>query len=221
MAAGLAVLAALVLQQRGKTRKGGSPLVVLSLFSGRPFSAGLAAQLVLGLLSGLFFLCWTLFMQHGLGLSPSRAAVGFLLFTVAEIGGSWLAWPAVARHQRRVPQAGALVAAVALAVFRLLAAAYGTHLPMTVMALPVLALGLGLGMIGAPLTDLTLGRVGDAHAASATRTPDRLPGCSTPPTTSASRWAPCSPGWSSSPATRPQPPAASPSSVPSPRRSRT
>jgi EmrB/QacA subfamily drug resistance transporter len=167
MAAGLAVLAGLVLQQRSKTGKGSSPLIVLALFSGRSFAGGLAAQLVLGLLSGLFFLCWTLFMQHGLGLSPSRAAVGFLIFTLAEIGGSWLALSAVARHQRRVPQAGALLAALALAGFRLLAAAYGTRLPMTVMALPVLALGLALGMIGAPLTDLTLGRVDEAHAGSA------------------------------------------------------
>lgn len=167
IAAGLAALVGLVFQQRSKTRKDGSPLVVLSLFSRRPFSGGLTAQLVLGLLSGLSFLCWTLFMQQGLGLSPSRAAIGFLFFTLAEIGGAWLAMSAVARHQRRAPQAGALLAVLALAVFHLLATTYGTNLSMTAMALPALALGLGLGMIGAPLTDLTLGRVDGAHAVSA------------------------------------------------------
>lgn len=167
MAAGAAVLAVLVLHQRSKTREGGSPLVVLSLFSGRPFSGGLAAQLVLGLLSGLFFMCWTLFMQQGLGLSPSRAAVGFLLLTLAEICGAWLAMSAVTRHRRRIPQTGALFAALALGVFHLLATTYGTALSMTAMALPVLALGFGMGMVGAPLTDLTLGRVDDAHAGSA------------------------------------------------------
>ncbi|MEV4926560.1 MFS transporter [Streptomyces roseoverticillatus] len=166
-AGGLAVLVGLVFQQRAKTRKGGSPLMVLSLFSGRPFSGGLIAQLVLGVLSGLFFMCWTLFMQQGLGLSPSRAAIGFLLLTLAEIAGAWLAMAAVARHQRRAPQAGALLATLALAVFHQLASAYGTGLSMTAMALPVLALGLGLGMIGAPLTDLTIGGVDDAHAGSA------------------------------------------------------
>ncbi|MEU7136763.1 MFS transporter [Streptomyces sp. NPDC046261] len=167
MAAGTGVLVGLVFQQRTKTRKDGSPLMALSLFSGRPFCGGLTAQLVLGLLSGLFFMCWTLFMQQGLGMSPSRAAIGFLLLTLAEIAGAWLATAAVARHQRRAPQAGALLAASALASFHLLATTYGTGLSMTTMALPVLALGLGLGMIGAPLTDLTLGRVDDAHAGSA------------------------------------------------------
>lgn len=54
-----------------------------------------------------------------------------------------------------------------MAVFHLLATTYGTSLPMTAMALPALLLGLGLGMIGAPLTDLTLGRVDDVHAGSA------------------------------------------------------
>ncbi|MFI2073629.1 MFS transporter [Streptomyces triculaminicus] len=167
IATGVAALVGLVFQQRAKTRRGGSPLMVLSLFSNRPFSGGLTAQLVLGLLSGLFFMCWTLFMQQGLGLSPSRAAIGFLLLTLAEIAGAWLAMAAVARHQRRAPQAGALLAALALAAFHLLAATYGTGLSTTAMALPVLTLGLGLGLIGAPLTDLTISRVGDVHAGSA------------------------------------------------------
>ncbi|MER7989857.1 MFS transporter [Streptomyces noursei] len=167
MAAGVAVLVGLAFQQRAKSRKDGSPLVVVSLFSGRQFAGGLAAQLVLGLLSGVFFLCWTLFMQQGLGLSPLRAASGFVVFSLAEIGGAWLAMSLVARHQRRIPQAGALLAALALATFHLLVDTYGAGLSMTVMAPPVLALGLGLGMIGAPLTDLTLRRIDAAHAGSA------------------------------------------------------
>ncbi|GAA2654300.1 MFS transporter [Streptomyces lunalinharesii] len=167
VAAGVAVLAGLVVQQRARSRTDGAPLVVLSLFNGRRFSGGLSAQLVLGLLSGVFFLCWTLFMQQGLGLRPARAAVGFVLLSLAEIGGAWLAMSLVARHQRRTPQAGALLAALALAAFHLLVNTYGTGLSMTAMAPPVLALGLGLGMVGAPLAALTLGGIGAAHAGSA------------------------------------------------------
>lgn len=106
-------------------------------------------------------------MQQGLGMSPSRAAIGFLLLSLAEIAGAWLAMAVIARRQRHVPQCGALIAALALVAFRLLATTYGTGLSMTAMALPVLALGLGLGMIGAPLTDLTMGSVEDADAGSA------------------------------------------------------
>ncbi|MFF8643990.1 hypothetical protein [Streptomyces sp. NPDC015345] len=50
----------------------------------------------------------------------------------------------VARYGRAVPQAGALLAAA-----------------------PMLAVGFGLGMIGAPLADLTLGKVAHHHAGSA------------------------------------------------------
>ncbi|MFE9411571.1 MFS transporter [Streptomyces sp. NPDC006704] len=186
MAAGLTVLPVLIFRQRVRNRAEGSSLRTPALFSGRslsnrslpgrplpgrplpgPFSAGLSAQFVLGLLSGLFFMCWTLFMQQGLGMSPSRAAIGFLLLTLAEITGAWLATAAVGRHQRRVPQAGALLAALALSGFHSLITVYGTGLSMTGMALPVLALGLGLGLVGTPLTDLALARVEDEHAGSA------------------------------------------------------
>ncbi len=73
-------------------------LAALSLFRGRRFSGGLAAQIVLGLLSGAFFLCWTLFLQQRLGLSPFRAASGFVLFPLAEIDGACPAGPPRARR---------------------------------------------------------------------------------------------------------------------------
>ncbi|MGW7455666.1 MFS transporter [Streptomyces sp. NPDC054787] len=103
MGAGLLVLALFVAQQRTKTRKGGSPLVVLSLFTGRTFSAGLATQLAFGLLSGVFFLSWALFMQDGLGLTPGQAATGFI---AASLGPG-------ARRGRAPAEAGALSGVVA------------------------------------------------------------------------------------------------------------
>ncbi|WP_411127049.1 hypothetical protein [Streptomyces sp. x-19] len=68
-------------------------LAARSLFNRRQFSGGPAAQIVLGLLSDAFFLCWTLFLQHGPGLSPFRAANGFVLFPLAEIDGARPARP--------------------------------------------------------------------------------------------------------------------------------
>jgi EmrB/QacA subfamily drug resistance transporter len=167
LATGAATLAGLMLQQRVKTRKDGSPLIELALFSRRPFCAGLTAQLVLGLLSGLLILCWTLFMQHGLGLSPSQAGIVFVVFSLAEMAGAWLATMLVTRHQRRVPQAGALLAALAVGVFHLLVTIHGAGLSMADMTAPVVALGVGIGLISAPLTNLTLDHVPESHTGSA------------------------------------------------------
>jgi EmrB/QacA subfamily drug resistance transporter len=167
MAVGAATLAGLVIQQRSKTRADGSPLIEMALFSQRTFSAGLAAQFVLGLLSGLLILCWTLFMQHGLGLSPSQAAIAFLVFSLAEIAGASLATALVTRHRRRVPQAGALLAALAVGVLHLQVTVHGAGLSMAGMTVPAVVMGVGMGLISAPLTDLTLGHVAESHTGSA------------------------------------------------------
>ncbi|OII65165.1 MFS transporter [Streptomyces sp. CC53] len=166
-AAGVAVLVAFVIQQRHRTARGRDPLVVLGLFKDRAFSGGVAAQLVFGLLSGLFFLAWTLFMQDGLGLSAGQAAWGFVLASVGEMSGAWLAMGLAGRQGRRAPQAGALLATAALAGYGWLISEHGSGLPLTLAVLPLFAVGLGLGMVGAALADMTLGRVGHGHAGSA------------------------------------------------------
>ncbi|MGA5424357.1 MFS transporter [Streptomyces lavendulocolor] len=167
MAAGLLVLTVFLAQQKTKMRKGGSPLVVLSLFTGRTFSAGLATQLAFGLLSGVFFLSWVLFMQNGLRLTPGQAAVGFVAASLGETGGAWLAMSLVARYGRAVPQVGALLAAATLCGYHHLITVHGANMGMLPAAAPMLAVGFGLGMIGAPLADLTLGKVAHRHAGSA------------------------------------------------------
>ncbi|MFC7308095.1 MFS transporter [Streptomyces monticola] len=167
MATGLLVLAGFVAQQKSKMRRDGSPLVVLSLFTGRAFSAGLATQLAFGLLSGAFFLSWALFMQDGLGLTPGQAALGFVAASLGEMGGAWLAMSLVRHYGRAVPQAGALLAAATLAGYHHLITTEGTGMGTVLTAAPMLAVGLGLGMIGAPLADLTLGKVAHKDAGSA------------------------------------------------------
>ncbi|MFJ8648388.1 MFS transporter [Streptomyces sp. NPDC093546] len=167
MATGVLVLAAFMAQQQAETRKDRSPLVVLSLFTGRAFSAGLATQLAFGLLSGAFFLSWALFMQDGLGLTPGQAATGFVAASLGEMGGAWLAMSLVRRYGRAIPQAGALLAAATLAGYHHLITTEGTGMGTVLAAVPMLAVGLGLGMIGAPLADLTLAKVPHQHAGSA------------------------------------------------------
>ncbi|PCG85323.1 MFS transporter [Streptomyces sp. WZ.A104] len=167
MAGGLLTLAVFVVQQRARTTRGRDPLVVLALFKHRAFTAGLSAQLVFGLLSGVFFLAWTLFMQDGLGLSPRQAATGFVAASVGEMAGAWLAMGLAVRHGRRAPQAGALLAAATLCGYALLITEQNTGLSPVLTVVPMLPVGLGLGMIGAALADMTLRQVDHDHAGSA------------------------------------------------------
>ncbi|WP_370419078.1 MFS transporter [Streptomyces sp. QH1-20] len=166
-AAGVLVLAVFVAQQRAKTAKDGSALVALSLFRGKAFSGGLAAQLVFGLVSGVFLLTWTLFMQEGLGFSPAGFAPGSIAVSIGGMAGAMLASKVTVRQARRVPQAGAVLVAVTLVGYHLLITAQGTALPFAAAVAPMILFGAGFGMIGAGLAGLTLGQVGHEEAGSA------------------------------------------------------
>ncbi|MEU7191553.1 MFS transporter [Streptomyces sp. NPDC039022] len=166
-ATGLAALAVFVLQQGARSARGAAPLVVPALFRSRAFCGGLAAQLVFGLLSGVFFLAWTLFMQDGLALSPGQAALGFVTASLGEMAGAWLAMSLAARQGRRAPQAGALLAAATLGGYAWLIADRGTGLPLAWTVAPMLVVGLGLGLIGAALAEMTLGQADHGSAGSA------------------------------------------------------
>lgn len=83
MGGALVVFGALVAYEKRKTRKDGSPLVELSLFRVKSFAAGIAVQLTFGLVCGIFFLVWTLYMQVGLGWTPLRAGLTGVPFSLA------------------------------------------------------------------------------------------------------------------------------------------
>ncbi|MGX8905863.1 MFS transporter [Streptomyces netropsis] len=166
-AAGVLVLVVFVAQQRAKTAKDGSALVALSLFRGKAFTGGLAAQLVFGLVSGVFLLTWTLFMQEGLGFSPAEFAPGSIAVSIGGMAGAMLASKVTARQARRVPQAGTVLVAVTLVGYHLLITAQGTALPFAAAVAPMILFGAGFGMIGAGLAGLTLGQVGHEDAGSA------------------------------------------------------
>ncbi|MER5310723.1 MFS transporter [Streptomyces sp. NPDC002773] len=167
LVAGALVLAAFVAQQRAKTRKDGSALVALSLFESKAFAGGLAAQLVFGLVSGVFLLTWVLFMQSGLGLSPGQFAPASVAISIGGLAGAMLASRWAGRHLRRVPQAGAVLIACTLVAYQLLVSAQQTGMPIVAAVAPMILVGAGFGMVGAGLAGLTLGQVGHEDAGSA------------------------------------------------------
>ncbi|WP_031129745.1 MFS transporter [Streptomyces aureocirculatus] len=157
LAAGLLTLAAFLRHQQRK--QDNAPLVPLSLFQGRQFTGGTAAQLMHGLLCGLFFMTWTLYLQRGLGMSAVHAALAFVLLSFGELAGATIAAKSAGRFARRLPQTGALITIAAMAGYGLQAAAGQADLTLLGMTTPVVLIGFGLGMVSGPLADMSLARV--------------------------------------------------------------
>ncbi|MFI7316780.1 MFS transporter [Streptomyces venezuelae] len=166
LAAGLLALGVFLRHQLRK--QDNAPLVPLPLFRSGQFSGGTAAQLMHGLLCGLFFMTWTLYLQRGLGMSPFHAALAFVLLSLGELAGATIAARSAGRFARRLPQTGTLIALAAMAAYGLQAHAGRQDLTLAAMTAPVVLIGFGLGMVSGPLADMSLAAVPhqDAGAAS-------------------------------------------------------
>jgi EmrB/QacA subfamily drug resistance transporter len=168
MAGGAGVLVGFARYERAKKAKDGSPLVELALFRARSFAAGIGVQLGFGVACGIFFLVWTLYMQIGLGWSPLHAGLTGLPFTVACSAAAGMSVQLlVPRFGRRVLQGGALTTAAGALLYIAESARYGHAIHSWQMALPLLVMGAGMGMVFAPLTDAVLSDVPQEHAGSA------------------------------------------------------
>lgn len=168
MAGALVVLAALVTYEKRKATRDGSPLIELSLFRVKSFAAGIAVQTVFGVALGIFFLVWTLYMQFGLGWSPLKAGLTGIPFSIAVSTAAGMSvQKLVPRFGRKVLQAGALVMALGVLIYIWEANHYGLSIAPWQMALPLVVMGVGMGLIVAPLTDAILSEVPREHAGSA------------------------------------------------------
>ncbi|MFD5075792.1 MFS transporter [Streptomyces sp. NPDC058371] len=168
MAGALVVFAALVAYEKRKAARDGSPLVELSLFKVKSFAAGIAVQTVFGVGLGIFFLVWTLYMQVGLGWSPLRAGLTGVPFSIAvSVAAGMSVQQLVPRFGRKVLQAGALVMAAGVLLYIWESERYGLAIASWQMALPLVVMGAGMGLIVAPLTDAVLSDVPREHSGSA------------------------------------------------------
>ncbi|MEU1460158.1 MFS transporter [Streptomyces sp. NPDC005727] len=168
MAGALGVFAALVAHERRKAARDGSPLIELSLFRVKSFAAGIAVQTVFGVALGIFFLVWTLYMQRGLGWSPLRAGLTGVPFSLAVSTAAGMSvQKLVPRFGRKVLRAGALVMAAGVLLYIWESHRFGLSIASWQMALPLVVMGAGMGLIVAPLTDAVLSEVPREHAGSA------------------------------------------------------
>lgn len=117
-------------------------------------------QLTFGVGLGIFFLVWTLYMQMGLGWSVLRAGVTGIPFSVAvSVAAGISVQKLVPRFGRKVLQAGALLMIAGLLIYLWESEQYGMGISSWQMAVPLLVMGAGMGLIVAPLTDTVLSEV--------------------------------------------------------------
>ncbi len=167
MAVSVPVLVLFVLYERVKSRRDGSPLVELSLFRERAFSVGMAVAVTFFLGIASFALVLTLFLQLGLGFTALHAGLTFLPFSVGVLLSSGAAARLAPRFGRGVTIAGALIIAAGMATIIGTVHHYGVAVTTWDLVPGLVAAGLGLGAVIAPLADIVLARVPGQHAGSA------------------------------------------------------
>jgi EmrB/QacA subfamily drug resistance transporter len=167
MAASAPVFALFAWYEQVKSLRDGSPLVPLRLFGERGFSAGMAIAITFFLGIASFGLVLTLFLQLGLGFTPLHAGLTFLPFSLGVLVSSAAAARLAPRFGRGVTMAGALIIAAGMAVLIADVHHYGAAVTTWDLVPGLVAAGLGLGAVIAPLADIVLARVPRQDAGSA------------------------------------------------------
>jgi EmrB/QacA subfamily drug resistance transporter len=167
MAASVPVFALFVWYEQIKSRRDGSPLVPMRLFRERGFSAGMAIAVTFFLGIASYGLVLTLFLQLGLGFTPLHAGLTFLPFSLGVLASSGAAARLAPRFGRGVTMAGALVIAAGMAGVIAATDHYGAAVTTWDLVPGLVAAGLGLGAVIAPLADIVLARVPSQDAGSA------------------------------------------------------
>jgi EmrB/QacA subfamily drug resistance transporter len=168
MIASAVVLAVFVGHQRRRARLVGSPLVVLELFGIGSFSLGMAVWALFWIVSGGFFLAWTLYLQTGLAWTPLRAGLTAAAFSIGAAVAAGLSMEVlVPRYGRRVLSVGAVMNIVGFGAYLWATMHFGPSITSAQMILPLLVTGLGFGFLVAPMVDLILSDVPIRDAGSA------------------------------------------------------
>ncbi|MBP2703288.1 MFS transporter [Microbispora sp. RL4-1S] len=169
LAASVVVFAVFGLLQSRKSRGGGDPLIVPSLFRKRAFTGGLLTGMVF--FSGMagFMLAFNLYTQLGLHYSTLKAGLAMVPWSAGMIVGFGVA-QAVQKFGRKVLHGG--TALMTLGVLATLFTIDSAGLQVTPWQLtPALVVsGIGMGLLMAPFFDIVLAGVEQHETGSASGT---------------------------------------------------
>ncbi len=167
MVLSLPMLAATLHWERRLTRRGGEPLLDLTLFRNRSFAAGLPVNVAFMGFFASFMFVLTLLLQGGLGLSPLEAGLTFLplgvLFSVTSILGRSL----VARFGLRVMTVGASISGLGLVILIVELQELGGAITPAWLLIPTGLVGLGNGLVLPTLIGAVLAGIRPSHGGAA------------------------------------------------------
>jgi EmrB/QacA subfamily drug resistance transporter len=153
--------------QQWLERRGGSPVIDLSLFRGGSFGIGLVVQFMCFAGVSAFFLVLAVELQAGYGWSALRTGMTFLPIAFGTGLASGVAIPLLPKLGKIVMQIGAVVMALGMAGLMLTLYAFPNDLSFWKLTPAGIAVGLGLGMIVTTVNDVVLAEAVGPSAGSA------------------------------------------------------
>ncbi|MFF0248611.1 MFS transporter [Streptosporangium sandarakinum] len=169
MAVSLAVFAAFGWFESRRSRAGGDPLVVPSLFRKRAFTGGLLTGMVFFSSMTGFTLVFNLYTQIGLGYSTLKAGLVMIPWSLGMIAGFGVA-QAVQRFGRRTLQGGVVIMALGTLGVLLTIALAGETVTAWQFVPALVVTGFGMGLLMAPFFDIVLAGVEQHETGSASGT---------------------------------------------------
>jgi EmrB/QacA subfamily drug resistance transporter len=167
MAASMPAFLGFVEFEKRVTARGGSPLVELSLFHDPAFVTGLLAGTCFFNGTAAFFLISTIFLQNGLGYSPSEAGLTFTSFALAFLGSSLASVRVQPKLGSRIINLGAGLMIVGLVSLLVLSAMRGGSLTGLALAPVLVVYGTGQGFVMPTLINTILINIRGHDAGSA------------------------------------------------------
>ncbi|MFB8277032.1 DHA2 family efflux MFS transporter permease subunit [Nocardia colli] len=144
-----------------------NPLIRPTLFKNRGFTSGLLLGLVFfAAVSGLLYVL-SLFLQTGLGYTPTGAAIGLAPLAAGIVISSIAAHQFIARLGRNLILIGLLITLAGTGLLLVLALTAGTSVAAWAIAVPILILGLGLGTCFGTIYQVTIGDIEQDETGSA------------------------------------------------------
>ena len=166
MAAGVGIVAAFLRLERAVARRGGMPLIDLSLLTDKAFMRGLAAVFFFFFANLSFYLVMTIYMQKGLQIPPLQAGLVFLPLALTFVIASRHSGVRAKHRGTLVLVEGCAVQIAGLSALVLAIEWIDTPSAM-VLALVLTIFGYGQGLVMAPLSSAVLSTVKPVSAGAA------------------------------------------------------